>query len=530
MKKLLLMLLAAVLLLPWGCAQAAKGKIIFIPQDDRPISCHQTAEVVESAGYELLLPPRELLNSATDMGHPDELWQWLQENARRAKSAIISSDSLLYGGLIPSRKHEVSQEELTERLENFRKLRKKNRRLRIYVCDSLMRTPSQGVAGFIEEPDYYVEHGANIFRYTCLLDKQEMTGLSAREEQELKELEQAIPKEVSQDWFGRREKNLAATKELMDMTARGTIDYLILGRDDNAPLCQTHRENREILAYAEEKNLPKSKFQSLPGIDEFNILLLSRAINDMTGNIPLVCVRYGLGKGGDTIPEFSDEKISDSVEAALKIAGGLQVRTPKRADLLLLINTERRGRTLFTLNTCPTEEDFVPDLKGDKGTKAFAGMVEEAVEAGYPVGVADIKYANGADNALLNLLEQKNLLFRLQAYSGWNTATNSTGFALGMGLLTGKMDADKREHLLGVRYLDDWAYQANVRSHVGTELVKKFRSSRYYYNLEDKLAFAEKRNTELMREFAGKHLPNIPTDFTVRNPWLRMFECDIIMP
>ena len=113
------------------------------------------------------------------------------------------------------------------------------------------------------------------------------------------------------------------------MTAAGTIDYLILGRDDNAPLCQTHRENREILAYAEKKNLPKSKFQSMPGIDEFNILLLNRAINDMTWNIPFVYVRYGQGKGGDTIPDFSDEKISDSVEAALKIAGGLQVKKPQ---------------------------------------------------------------------------------------------------------------------------------------------------------------------------------------------------------
>ena len=204
------------------------------------------------------------------------------------------------------------------------------------------------------------------------------------------------------------------------------------------------------------------------------------------------------------------------------------MRTPTRADLLLLVNTEQKGRTIETLNAMPTETDFVPDLKADKGTKAFAKMVEEAVNAGYPVGVADIKYANGADNALLNILEQKNLLFKLKTYSGWNTATNSTGFALGTGMLAGKMTNAAKDYLLAVRYLDDWAYQANVRSHVGTELVRNFGSYKYYYKLDDKLAFAEKRNTELMQDFARKHMPNISADFTVKNPWLRMFECDVI--
>ncbi|MBE6093756.1 MAG: DUF4127 family protein [Selenomonas ruminantium] len=527
MNKIILLFLLTVFLWPWCSAQAG-DRILFIPHDDRPISYHQTVEVVEAAGYELVLPPKELLSNATNMGHPQELWQWLRENAPKAKSAVIASDSMLYGGLIPSRKHEVSQAEIAERLENFKRLRQDTPNLHIYVFDSLMRTPYQGWAGNIEEPAYYEQYGGAIFQYTSLLDKGETSKLSAAEKRDLQAYEKAIPQEYQKDWFGRRAKNLAATKELMDMTAAGTIDYLILGRDDNAPLCQTHRENREILAYAEKKNLPKSKFQSMPGIDEFNILLLNRAINDMTWNIPFVYVRYGQGKGGDTIPDFSDEKISDSVEAALKIAGGLQVKKPQRADLVLYINTEEKGKTIETLNALPTEADFVPDLKADKNTKAFVQMVEDAVNAGYPVSVADIKYANGADNALMNILEQKNLLFRLKAYSGWNTATNSTGFALGTGMLAGKMTDAAKNHLLTVRYLDDWAYQANVRAHVGTELVRTFGSYEYYYKLEDKLAFAEKRNTELMRDFARKHLPEIPVDFSVKNPWLRMFECDLL--
>lgn len=508
----------------------AAGKILFIPHDDRPISYHQTVDVLRQAGYEMLLPPKELLSNATNMGHPDELWQWLQQNAAAADSAVIASDSMLYGGLIPSRKHEVPEENLMQRVEKFAELRQNNPRLHIYVFDSLMRTPIMGNEGNIEEPAYYGTYGWDFFHFSRLTDKQETQGLSKAEEKQLAAFRDAIPAEYMQDWKQRRAKNLAATKRLMDYTKNGVIDYLILGRDDNAPLSQTHRENREILAYAKANNLPKTKFLSMPGIDEFNVLLLSRAVNDMRFEMPFVYVDYNQGKGGDTVPSFSDEKISASVDAAIAIAGGLKVPNPARADFVLLVNTDQKGRTMDTHNRYPDGGKFQPQLKPDESTKDFVKLVSDYVAKGYPVGVADIRYANGADNALMEQLRKKNLLYKLQAYSGWNTATNSTGFALGTGMLAPKMTEQGKAQLLTTRYLDDWAYQANVRTIVGSELVQKFGNAMYYLSLQDKLGYAEQRNTELMQDFAAKNLPQnyLAPGFTIKNPWLRMFECDIV--
>ena len=510
-------------------SHAASGKILFVPHDDRPISYHQTVDVVEAAGYEMILPPKELLSNAENMGHPEELWQWLDENAPAARSAVIASDSMLYGGLIPSRKHEVSEGTLSKRLANFERLREKNPNLRLYVFDSLMRTPSYAAEGNIEEPEYYNIYGEDFFQYTRLADKQELQPLSRSEKNQLEALRQKIPSEYMEDWMSRRAKNLAATKKLMDYARDGVIDYLVLGRDDNAPLCQTHRENREILAYAEKNDLPKTKFQSMPGIDEFNLLLLNRAIHDLETEIPFVCVRYNMGVGGETVPDFSDEEISASVDAAVAIAGGLKIPNAKRADLVLLVNTDEEGKTFEIHNVYPDGKDFLPLLKPGKGTRHFAKMVEEAIGQGEPVAVADITFANGSDNALMKLLQEKHLLFRLMAYSGWNTATNSTGFALGTGMLASKMTEEARQRILAARYLDDWAYQANVRAIVGNEFVKRFGNPQYYMQLGDKQDFAEKRNTELMREFAEKNLPQFPIlqNFTVTNPWKRMFECDI---
>ncbi|WP_231465812.1 DUF4127 family protein [Selenomonas sp. FC4001] len=508
----------------------AAGKILFIPHDDRPISYHQTVDVLRQAGYEMLLPPKELLSNATNMGHPDELWQWLQNNAAAADSAVIASDSMLYGGLIPSRKHEVPEENLMQRVEKFAELRQNNPQLHIYVFDSLMRTPIMGNEGNIEEPAYYGTYGWDFFHFSRLTDKQETQGLSKAEEKQLAAFRDAIPAEYMQDWKQRRAKNLTATKRLMDYTKNGVIDYLILGRDDNAPLSQTHRENREILAYAKANNLPKTKFLSMPGIDEFNVLLLSRAVNDMRFEMPFVYVDYNQGKGGDTVPSFSDEKISASVDAAIAIAGGLKVPNPARADFVLLVNTDQKGKTMDTHNRYPDGGKFQPQLKPDESTKDFVRLVSDYVAKGYPVGVADIRYANGADNALMEQLRKKNLLYKLQAYSGWNTATNSTGFALGTGMLAPKMTKQGKAQLLTTRYLDDWAYQANVRTIVGSELVQKFGNAMYYLSLQDKLGYAEQRNTELMQDFAAKNLPQnyLAPGFTIKNPWLRMFECDIV--
>lgn len=510
----------------------AAGKILFIPHDDRPISYHQTVDVVEQVGYEMLLPPKELLSNATNMGHPDELWAWLFENAPSVNSAVIASDSMLYGGLIPSRKHEVSEEVLNARLMKFEQLKEKNPNLQIYVFDSLMRTPYMGYKGNIEEPEYHAVYGGDIFQYTRLLDKKEISKLNKDEEFYLESYKKKIPEDVWKDWIGRRDKNVNATKNLMDYTRDGVIDYLILGRDDNAPISQTHRENREILAYAEKNNLPKTKFQSMPGIDEFNILLLTRAINDMNNEIPFVHVQYNKGKGGDTVPAYSDEKISESIKASITIAGGILVPDPKRADVVLLVNTDKDGKTgdnVYESFTYPEGGEFIPNLKPTANTKYFAKLVEECVGKNYPVVVADICLANGSDNALMEILRKKDLLFKLQAYSGWNTATNSTGFAIGTGMLAKKMTPESKKRVLSTRYLDDWAYQANVRPEVIKEGYAKFGSLDFYFNLDgDKLAWAENRNTELMREFAKKNFPQIKNNFTVKNPWIRMFECDII--
>lgn len=60
-------------------------------------------------------------------------------------------------------------------------------------------------------------------------------------------------------------------------------------------------------------------------------------------------------------------------------------------------------------------------------------------------------------------LAKEKLLNKLNAYAGWNTPTNSTGYALAMGMGANYTDREGILKMLEVRYLDDWLYEANVR-------------------------------------------------------------------
>ncbi len=494
-------------------------KILFIPHDNRPISDKQTAEVVKKLGYDVVVPPDNILGDRDNLGDPNALWTWLDNNALEAKAAVISSDSLVYGSLVGSRKHNYSRNEVAERVERFSQFRKANPKMSLYVFGSIMRTPRSGEASGHEEPAYYRSYGSDIFRYTVLKDKEEVEGLSRRENKEKAFLEELIPQKNLSDWLGRRAKNFAVNEDLIRLTRKNVFDYLVLGRDDNAPYSQTHLESRHLNESG--KDLDKTKFQTMAGIDEMAMLLLARAVNNMRQETPSVYTRYNWGRGPYTVPAYSDEKISISIRDAITAAGGEAVTKPEQADLVMMVNTNPNGKT-YEAN------ERNNDGEEREGTQYFADLVSEYVGKGYPVGIADIAFANGSDNALMEQLRKRNLLFKIRAYSGWNTPTNSSGFLIGEGMLVRHMKKDDVDALLLTRYLDDWAYQANVRNTIARQLTW-LRGDGVYGSLDTKREAVSLRTQKMLSRFASQNLPALSTleEIHVYFPWNRMFESDI---
>ena len=100
MTKIFIFMLIAVNLLVFSSLNTAYANgrtILFVPHDNRPTSCEQSAEPLELSGYNVLMPPREMLGGLHNRGNVDGLWEWVNDNIKQADAAVISADSMIYG-------------------------------------------------------------------------------------------------------------------------------------------------------------------------------------------------------------------------------------------------------------------------------------------------------------------------------------------------------------------------------------------------------------------------------------------------
>ncbi len=517
MKRIIFLLVVMILMTSTAFAQ--DKKILYVPIDDRPCNLYQVVQVTQKLGYELLTPPTELLGRNTHRGEPDKLWAWFEETAPQANFAVISTDAMLYGSLVDSRTHTYTAEEILERSQRFKTFHKQFPYLPLYAFGTIMRTPRSGSASSAE-PEYYKEYGAKFFNYTALIDKQEMGQFTSSDKRQLKKLEADIPKEYLDDWFMRRAKNSDASELFIDYTRQGVFEYFLLGCDDSAMFSQTHRESRKLTELGAD--MGKTVTQVTSGADELGMLMIARAINKDRDQIPFVSVMYNDGKGAATFPAYGNEPIGISIDAAIIAAGGMRIPTPERADIVLAVNTRKSGKTF----EAATAKKNKINLRGD--VKTFLKPVKSFIEAGYPVAIADISFSNGADNSLMNQLKKNDLQYKIRAYGGWNTATNSSGFLIGASVLTKFMDERDIAELLTTRYLDDWAYQANIRQ----ELYSKIwaMGGNVWSIDSDTLPQLEQFLTDRLNAFAAENII-IPRrwkleDIKASFPWQRAFECD----
>ncbi|SFT85191.1 Protein of unknown function [Selenomonas sp. GACV-9] len=297
MKKVLMLaaLIVTVVLCSWLAEEAlaaARGRLLFVPQDDGAAAGVEMEAACRALGYEVVMPPAELLSGGGGKpGQPDKLWAWMRANICGAEAAMVSADAMIYGGLDRSRKHELAEALLAQRAEQFEVLHEQHPETSFYVYSSLLRMPRSGKQAGRGEPAYYREYGADIFAAAALADKRELQGLTAAEQVALGRHIQAVPPDIWQDWQARRDKNLSVNRRLIDFTRRGIFRCVLIGKEEDAPLSQTNREGRILTAYAQ--GLPETQFQLLSGSDGLGGLLLGRVRHDVILRQDSITYFYG---------------------------------------------------------------------------------------------------------------------------------------------------------------------------------------------------------------------------------------------
>jgi hypothetical protein len=383
-------------------------KICFVPIDNRPV-CYSLAKDIAAIDedIELLTPPREFLGDLTKSARVNEILDWL-ENIPACDAMVLSLDTIAYGGLIPSRRSPDSLEEIKARLNRLKPLLKNKK---VYAFSSIMRISNNNYNE--EEKEYWKDWGKKIFEYSY-------SGVN-----------EGIPRAILDDYLATRKRNFEINKTYLDWG----LDTLIFSKDDCAPKGFNVDEAREL-----ERLGGKTK----TGADEIPLTLLARAIEKEIK----VFVEFTEPEYKDCISNYEDVSIEKSVQGQLKLGGFTQVLTREEADIILVVNNfvERQGEHVMGWTTQPFRKTFtLPDK---------------------PYAVADVRYANGADNDFVEQFLPQIDLKNFYGYAGWNTSANTIGSLLAgvkVRWNAGKYNEAAFKRLQMIRFLDDWAYQANVR-------------------------------------------------------------------
>ena len=389
--------------------------IAFIPIDNRPV-CYTLPQQICAIDSEidLFMPERKFLGSLTKYADVEAIFEWL-EHLPKIDAIVMCLDTVAYGGLISSRRCPDTFDGIKTRVEKLKAiLEKKN--AKIYAFSSIMRISNNNVNE--EEKEYWNKWGKKIFEYSFNSCKNG------------KIVQTDVPQEILDDYLATRKRNFEINKLFLEYQKQGLFETLVFSKDDCAEFGFNVKEAQELESLG---GFVKT------GADEIPLTLLARAVSKAAKQLGSEAARCNLdakmpkGKEAsyqqinlpkfhsikiapiflapeykDLISNYEDVSIEKSVKGQIELAG-CEVCEPDDADILLYVNNfeEHQGEIVMK----------VP-------TKPFSGTWQKPEK---PFIIADVRYANGADNAFVEQFFETGLGENFLGYSAWNTSANSLG-------------------------------------------------------------------------------------------------------
>jgi hypothetical protein len=537
-----------------------------LPLDDRPVTYDYPIYLARAAGYQAQLPSREWLGNPWRPSQPERLSAWLAKVAQTADVLIVAIDTLAYGGLIPSRTSSDPLPVVLERLGLLRQIKAARPGLSI-LASSVIQRVNRSNSGE-EEKEYWAIYGARMFRLSYLEHKTALSLASAEEIGEAQNLRKQIPDEVYDDYRQGRQRNHAVNQAMLDWSAEGVFDYLILPQDDTADFGWNIAEARALQARIRRQGLSERAI-TYPGADEIGSLLLAAAICRRTGFHPKVWPRYSSVLSPGVITAYEDRPVHELLKAHLAPLGGSLANSAEEGDLTLFFNAPSyaQGEGFYQWLIWRGLDNLAKELKTEgapamleqlAGDKYFQNTRNEmesphrspeelvrslcaVLRKGSPAALADVAYVNGSDLILGNLLVQHPEIAELSGYGGWNTAGNTLGMVLAQAIihLAAQFSEISREQIrahlefLFMRFIDDYYYQARERTRLMIEDLPEFGIQPGFERLPNEhLAEIERRVTEhlqaaaseLEQVFIRSGLVKRVQISNIYLPWKRLFE------
>jgi len=510
--------------------------LLLVPLDERPINAAYPRLLAAALGWHLDMPGSSL-GSRKVPADSSAVAEWLCAAAGRgAAGAVVSLDTLAWGGLIPSRQSGTDLDAALQHLAVLRRVRSEHPRLPLLAFSSIQRVSREDDDA--EEPEYYRQHGRAIFRRSVLEHRSQVLTLAADEAAEMAALRQSLPKAVWADQLAIRQRTLAVNLAALDLVADGVVDTLVLNQDDTT-VWGLNVINRARLEREVRVRGLGDRVLIYPGADEVAQVLMARLTAMVHGRRTTVGTLFSSRAGADVQTSYEDRPLGDLVTVHLRAAGAVQAPAAGNADWWLALNSPSRsqgqGGAQYALEhgdqvVGPDEraslESSEEPVRGlDRSLESFRDALGVLLADGGRVSVADVAHVNGADDELLRGLATDGALGRLAGYGGWNTAGNALGSAVALGCAAALgADPVSVELAATARLVDDWLYQARVRSKLLLRPELRPLGLGGFVPDADLSAVEKQARAWLNDELRDFALPYEVTRLAL--PWKRVFEID----
>lgn len=491
-------------------------KVIYIPLDERPCNYYFAGRIASGSEVQVVSPEPQALGCKKTPADFTLLKEFLLKNAEGADAFVISLDMLLYGGIVPSRLHQLCEQELTERLGLLDSIKQINPKAKIYAFALIMRCPKYSSAD--EEPDYYEYCGREIFLTGQVKHKLQLGLIDEGEAQRLLDEYSAVIKGNLEDFENRRRINRNMLVKVVEKLHK-SIDFLVIPQDDSAKYGYTSID-REVIKQALRDN-GLDDVAMYPGADEVGMTLLSRAACEYKGVSPKVYPKFAHENCPMVTPLYEDRPVGQTLPFQIESAGCVITDSYDDADVILYLNYP----------SCEPVEVTQEKSRGydERHLKEFISEIQSSVKNGRVTALADCAYCNGGDRELLSLLSQEMDILSLSAYAGWNTSSNTLGTVICQAAFVHLFgDSPEQRKFRAERICEDVGYCGYTRSFVTANILPDMGFN--YFDAGEKNGAVAAKVREVLLGFVEENFPGVAEEYEIsvcQMPWKRMFEVDL---
>ncbi|AGB20188.1 DUF4127 family protein [Thermoanaerobacterium thermosaccharolyticum] len=409
----------------------SKDKIVFVPLDTRPVSLQNVEILVKAGGKELLVPPFDALDDYKKKSNQDMIYDWLKGSVTRpdVSAVIISTNQFISGGLIASRNYlnDMSYKEGIERLKEIMSLSNGKRLVLISIMPQVSPV-------LYQQDTIYVQNRINIEYY-----EEVKKAISENDAEMLNKLKSRMPSYLFNYMY------VIASEVLLNEEIASNLKpnvTLTIGLDD------TTMKSMLKYSYDDLKTAIKGykNVYMLHGADEISMMTVAKILNEENSYKPTYKIVYEENSDENSYLPFEGGTVKEITEEKIHYIGGTE--SDKAKNII-----------------------YIHMHKNKTGIK---NVVSKYKISGQNFGIADVDKTNGSDKDLVEDILKNKLIKNIDAYSGWNTPSNSIGTVVAelsiksyIGLIKDKKDLEERQKyyyaFTFIRYADDYIYQSIVR-------------------------------------------------------------------